>query len=291
MFDQITVRSSELATRSPFVEVMPCHTPWTGREEWETDGQVQAGRPCLFCRPKHMKQVGMKWCIYIYTECFFWRVSVHIYPGVFSFQYQPPQHYTIPLSHSCYLTSSPFRQLPSLVIYHGKYLRMECLDFSIAMLDYQGLTIECQPWNAAKPMPSLSRLGGPWGCSKQLKCGGGCVKIVYHRSLFLVICLEQFFLLKSMKVDSRFTWIERSKYMFGSWPFFMMKACDFVNSSNARHGNCIPWLSCLHDPTAPHTNKQRIKAVLVIHRASRLGRKGISDYALTRTERLKKSAT
>lgn len=63
MFDQITVRSSELATRSPFVEVMPCHTPWTGREEWETDGQVQAGRPCLFCRPKHMKQVGMK---YIY---------------------------------------------------------------------------------------------------------------------------------------------------------------------------------------------------------------------------------
>lgn len=87
-----------------------------------------------------------------------------------------------------------------------------------------------------------------------------------------------------MFLFSRFTWIERSKYMFGSWPFFMMKTCDFVNSSNARHGNCIPWLSFLHDPTAPHTNKQRIKAVLVIHRASRLGRKGISDYALTRTE-------
>ena len=57
------LRSSELATRTPFVEVMPCHTPWTGREEWETDGQVQAGRPCLFCRRKNMKQVGMKWCI------------------------------------------------------------------------------------------------------------------------------------------------------------------------------------------------------------------------------------
>lgn len=67
MFDQSTVRSSELATRTPFVDVMPCHTPRTGREEWEKDGQVQAGRPCLFHRPKHMKQVGNSWderCIY-----------------------------------------------------------------------------------------------------------------------------------------------------------------------------------------------------------------------------------
>ena len=121
------------------------------------------------------------------------------------------------------------------------------------------------------------------------------------KSFIIVLCSwwsawNSFFLLKSMKVESivsfsRFTWIERSKYMFGSWPFFMMKACDFVNSSNARHGNRIPWLSCLHDPTAPHTNNQRIDAVLVIHRASRLGRKGISDYALTRTERLRPSAT
>ncbi len=147
--------------------------------------------------------------IYIYVSI---RESIRVF---FCLQYRPPLIHNPSQS----LASKLFlaRQLPSLAIQHGKISTKKMRGFSIAMLDYQGLRIECPPSNTAKPMLSLS-----WRPAKALRLQQQVWRSVrWDRSpSFFVVgdVLGRVFLLKSMNIDSivfsRFTWIEKSKYIW-----------------------------------------------------------------------------